>query len=600
VLEGVSSCVAYFHSDGSVQDYGYKFTVVAHYPVKEDLFRKHWLLTLYIQLIGCMAAMSTAFVTAEWGQGELENAIWLENPLLSFNYPDSFECDRVSLFKEAEDELISPNSCEVDELLSQLTERLPGTLGAALAMIMKKRVLEDRGSEVVINRAIYTSCAAIIRHNNLGFAALAVAKGVMSCSNSSDYSSVVISDSLLGAWRSGQMIRRFFNLDEMTTTSLGEVCNDSVQSEERKGNILYITAEAVIKRGKFLLLSSLDSFSQESSHAAERERERVAQTTQKVLLFLQSKLDILRLSEIIGIRSKRASFRDTSFEWLSRVIEGSTFSALTLSLAVSTFSNMLQSMREKGIEKAGGKGSDQGRHQGLDRSDNQEAYLETHFLNGVQGANPETLILLRKSYFKCFDSCTRALSKAYEMYSEATIEDLPNRDIHSVYASIREEKRIKERDRLSWKNAVITSLRACSLDFDLYDHNDAFTLLSMLGEILKCRDREISELGHALMELLLVRTKGLRGIKGGPAETFRSVKEVEPTVFSKKLTELLVSRLTFVAKCAKQSAFEPLALYEVIPRPDFNPLKGMISIDSNNDSSGYSVPDMRLSLTHTG
>ena len=37
VLENVTSLVCHFHSDSSVEDWGYKFTVVAHLPPSDTV-----------------------------------------------------------------------------------------------------------------------------------------------------------------------------------------------------------------------------------------------------------------------------------------------------------------------------------------------------------------------------------------------------------------------------------------------------------------------------------------------------------------------------------------------------------------------------------
>ena len=88
MVEG-NEMVLYFHSDGSVEDWGYKFTCTPTYPHKassnsNSANRTHWLVKLEFELVQCSAALAAVLVQGLPWQDSLENShsVWMENPLI--------------------------------------------------------------------------------------------------------------------------------------------------------------------------------------------------------------------------------------------------------------------------------------------------------------------------------------------------------------------------------------------------------------------------------------------------------------------------------------------------------------------------------------
>lgn len=67
------------------------------------------------------------------------------------------------------------------------------------------------GNIDVINRAVYSSCAVIIKLNQLTPEALAIAKGIRSVND--------ISDFMKSAWNSGQKMRVYFTYADLKAST---------------------------------------------------------------------------------------------------------------------------------------------------------------------------------------------------------------------------------------------------------------------------------------------------------------------------------------------------------------------------------------------
>lgn len=81
----LSDFVLYFHSDGSVEDWGYKFTATPTYPQKAaEVSRTHWLVKLEFQLVQCTASLAAELVSGLPWQDPLETAEahWMDHPLV--------------------------------------------------------------------------------------------------------------------------------------------------------------------------------------------------------------------------------------------------------------------------------------------------------------------------------------------------------------------------------------------------------------------------------------------------------------------------------------------------------------------------------------
>jgi len=111
----------------------------------------------------------------------------------------------------------SIGTSDIDKLLFDLVDRPADSLAESLVSVMKKRVPEDQGNYNVISRAVYATCACILKHNYLGEEALAVAKG------QSD-----VSDKLFKAWQCGQKMRHFFKQNVADEEALERSTNEII------------------------------------------------------------------------------------------------------------------------------------------------------------------------------------------------------------------------------------------------------------------------------------------------------------------------------------------------------------------------------------
>lgn len=79
--------VSYFHSDGSVEDWGYKFTATPSYPARASAGpRTHWLVKLEFELVQATSALAAAMVAGHPWQPELEGThqAWMESPIIRY------------------------------------------------------------------------------------------------------------------------------------------------------------------------------------------------------------------------------------------------------------------------------------------------------------------------------------------------------------------------------------------------------------------------------------------------------------------------------------------------------------------------------------
>lgn len=85
----LSDFVLYFHSDGSVEDWGYKFTATPLYPPRAaEVSRTHWLVKLEFELVQCTSTLAAELVTGLPWQDALETtaAPWMDHPLVRCNF----------------------------------------------------------------------------------------------------------------------------------------------------------------------------------------------------------------------------------------------------------------------------------------------------------------------------------------------------------------------------------------------------------------------------------------------------------------------------------------------------------------------------------
>ena len=246
-LDGVLT--ASFHSDGGSEDWGYKFTVVAHMPPVDSAAALTWLPALRRQTLVCLLGLARAGLGCTPLHPELEQGVagaWIEDALLA---PDA---DHIPTLPGPG----TGTADEIDRMLAELTDRAAGTLGAALAAAMKasRKIPEDQGTVEAVNRAVYSTCAAIIHKNQLGAVALAVAKGAPAAG----------SDALVKAWRAGQKIRQYFLVGDLIKAGVAKA--DGVMPAQALGKkrsvyagaedaVIEAAAEAVVARARLVVQS---------------------------------------------------------------------------------------------------------------------------------------------------------------------------------------------------------------------------------------------------------------------------------------------------------------------------------------------------------
>jgi hypothetical protein len=464
---------------------------------------------------------STLVQGPSWKPIEDEYSTWMENSLVR---PEYF-----SFTPDAED--------EVDRFLHDLFERASDSVAEKFVSIMKKRVHEDQGSIEAINRAVYGTCAAIIRSNELSAEAFAVATG----------KKAQPSPALIKAWTTGQKMREYFKLSDVKAAIEGGNTKKSKKLSLYAGandEVVEEASKAIVARAKFLLrvpkdksihqavlrstdesdisgmnvelmeaeetniISPLKSaspqkespmplrnllsrqVSEDSRKANEiwnslvdeslaetknvdklkhslAHRRKFAEktkgfkaltTTEKVLNFVQSDVEIDKLQEVNHLRNKRAVSRTKGFDMFAKLLTGlapiATLSHVALKRLIQT---LRRTKREEGVSG------------GL-----------IHFSTGLEGCSPEQNTLLWQKYSKIFQQCVTIVRLHFGQNQTEAIE------------------------------ATISALRACAIDFDFTDH----TLVNESG-IVDClesllRDERISntpihEIASSLFELLVGR-----------------------------------------------------------------------------------------------
>ncbi len=240
-----------FITDSSGQDWGYKMDVEIHTMVQVNSIKMHWLRVLDQELSHCLTYLAKKLIESTPIQKGLEegNEAVITNKIIN---PDLF-----LLGKEGQ--------TEEDKLLFGLINPEENYLSARFIADMKRLVPEDQGNEEHINRAIYSTCAAIIKCNGLSNEALAVAKSHV---NDEPAKRLRPSDRLIKAWRAGQNMRKFFQLAELRAAVVpqkdGAAADNSGGGTSRRAIGLYDGADStvteaasniVVNKARFLLLT---------------------------------------------------------------------------------------------------------------------------------------------------------------------------------------------------------------------------------------------------------------------------------------------------------------------------------------------------------
>lgn len=583
-FNNISKIKAVFKTDNSVEDFGYIFTVVAYMP-PISIIETHWLVTIDNLLIEGICSLSNACMLIEPHNELIEesNAKWMETELIS----------KSQLFNGAK-----IGSSQVDTFLVDLMTRPKDSLAEKFATIIKKKVMEDQGSDININKAVYSTCAVILKYNDLVNEAISIAKGL----NSN------ISPALLNAWKSGQQIRLHFQLDNLRQNEaiIKEVGKFSFRDTDSR--VIEIASIDIIEKVFFLLRSPIDndinqnlntemdnfqSFSLPLSisisnidefsprHLAKEmenknydawksenkvvevydqikklnkkkysDKNKIITITENILIFIKNKdIDIKQLENLNIIRNKRCNFRSKGFELLTNLIKNSLGSANFALLS----SSLCMSSSIRNIKKS-------------ESSNNL-----IHYSSSIEGCDLHEYKLLQISYRDYLFSAIRMLFKA-NSYTLDT--NLSNNEINS------------------WKIVVLEILKSITLDYDLTDHNmlDQCSLLPALEETLDSKYKEIVQGSETVMLVLINRCLGFDNV---------SVKttEIQSSLFSQKLALVISRRVDKIKSFLQKFSYKDKSLSNVIDDKSTVIVSKSINIDK--ELSGYTFQHVNIEIEHS-
>ena len=350
---GVTAFSTMWHSDGSNEDWGYKFTltVVSNVTALEartvEADVKHWAVTLaeqhelaLAQLAGSLIAGRPLHAALEDGPGRPGlAAAYMEDPVVSMQVL----CPEVP----------PPYESEEERLLLDLIERPEGSLAHKLVAIMREyKNLEDQGhDDLTIETVVYGTCAAAIKHNNLLHEALAIAKNTRVAQVSLPFKL---------AWKTCQKMRQYLLQPGMNVEKRAEAILDKVRfllrSESRpagqgadKGKADEARTSPTAAKQRWALLrqnmktaasktpsmprrnlfgSVVSQLSvNERLQKLKRFRKRLAEkrplsTTERVLQFLKDQnIEPTQLSQLLALRSSRAEARAHGFDLCCQLLQ---------------------------------------------------------------------------------------------------------------------------------------------------------------------------------------------------------------------------------------------------------------------------------------
>jgi len=151
VIEG-DSFDLYFRSDGSNQDWGWKFIARVEYKHSFSSAEIHWLLDLEQRLVNMLSGYASSFVLSYVRADEQEESvsIWLN---AGFHKKEDIFVGSVTSSLDA----------EANKLLLSLMSPTKDPLSTELCKIMKENVPEDRGNVDLVDLAVRGTCALLIK-----------------------------------------------------------------------------------------------------------------------------------------------------------------------------------------------------------------------------------------------------------------------------------------------------------------------------------------------------------------------------------------------------------------------------------------------------
>lgn len=598
VIEGNTAFVE-FHSDGSNEDWGFRFTATAEFkPASTSSVQRHWAFDLERQLGYCGSKVAAAMI-----EGTRWNAA-VERPYMNIIEDDMLQGE----FRKELGPNAIPNNMK---LLFDLASGCKEQATQEFCQVMKRIVLEDRGQMEDINRAVHATAAVLIKFNGLAAEAHALCSGSRSAP----------SDTLIKVWKSSQKMRHYFDLSDLKAVqsvdtllhpppvpiipSVGDDDDLPPAIGLTRGPSLYSGAgedtkrnasDCVVARCQFLLriddsVSDTDSSANEISNpsagkkmwrllskntskivpklqrdmsvenkwhnvvgaaqfanqlkelisyrrmAAQR-KGGSASITERVLSFVQSNASVTQLEEVRTLRDNRAMLRASGLKLVNNLI-GSNASPFCVSLLVSSVQRAFRSAQspERPLTKA-------------------------HYLNGIEGSSPAVCGEVVGHFSNFIRGCTAYISSAYDKF-------------------------LHEKDDSSTEREVIIScLKSLSFDYDMTTHNILLKagIVSMIGILTKSLDEGIRGRAWDLYELLLLRCCGISSSKDLPDE---------PSDFTANVLSFIISEL--------DKATAPLQLPASHGDLPFFPVTicGSEIREITPDSLGFSFPHVRMGVENS-
>lgn len=320
-----------------------------------------------------------------------------------------------------------------------------------------------------------------------------------------------------------------------------KVAKSPVIKKEKRGSWGDLTKELVSR-------DKIKSIVSHKRKAAEK-RKATMSITEKVLNFVQSRVEVTQLEQLNALRNKRASLRARGFEIMAGAIDTSRSLPFSLTWIASTIATAMRGTTDA------------------------ELFTKVHYTNAVEGCSPFQQNELMTSFSMFVDTLLVALERAFNM---------------SIVAK---ETNLSHVERSAWKEAILACLRALAFDYDTSDHGflDKSDVLSLLDKLIVCPDADISRVADILFEVLVARFVGTQTIDSG---------EDSPN-FMRQLVDRLTQRVRNAS-----IAYEVIEGSKQLPEGALKAPGSEVTVFEGvkvlrKGSSGYSHPHIPLGLSHT-
>jgi hypothetical protein len=611
VIEGNSAHVE-FHSDGSNEEWGFRFTATAEMKPSAPTVQRHWAFDLERQLGYCGSRVAAAMVVGSaWN-------VPLESPYVNVVDDDMLQGEFRKEIKE-----IPANMRLLFDLAHGRAD--PATL--AFCKTMKSKVMEDRGQVEDINCAVYATAAVLIKFNGLAAEAQAISDGTRD---------IAPSDALLKVWKSSQKMRHYFDLSDLKAVQNADsalpplpssgggvaVLDDDGEPPPpiglTRGPSLYSGAGADIKKNasdcvvarcRFLLRiddsvsgGGSDDFDEElgeppaavasvNPSAGKKMWQLLSKGTTKLVPKMHRDVSVEnkwhnvvgaaqfanQLKDLISYRRMAAQRKGGTASITERVLKFVQSNASVTQLeGVRALKNDRAKLRASGLQLVnhliGSRASPfcvsllASSVQGAFRAalPPESPVLRAHYLNSIEGCSPTMCGEVIGHFSNFVRGCTAYILSAYERFTADAD------------------------DKLLQKSVLLTCLKSLAFDYDTSTHNILLKagVVSMIGTLTKSPDKDIRSTAWSLYELLLLRCSGMNSLKEIPDE---------PSDFTANAVSFLIAELEKTAA--------------LLPPPPSQADSGVSNFDITvcpkesreikPDSLGFTFPHVPLGLEST-